>query len=101
MSSAARLIRFILSTSIQISLVQSVASEGLPNYCQNPRKQQAKSNDGDLIGSVIQQMQINAKGSLDCVSLVANEKDHTILKGNSISYSFCNFAAIGKQILEK
>ena len=82
MSSADGLIRFILSISIQISLGHSDPSEGLLNYCQNPRKQETKSNDGDLIGSVIQQMQMNAKGSLDCVSLVANEKDDTILKGN-------------------
>ena len=95
MSSADGLIRFILSISIQISIGHSVPSEGLLNYCQNPRKQETKSNEGDLIGSVIQQMQMNAKGSLDCVSLVANEKDDTILKGNSISYSFCNFATIG------
>ena len=81
MSSATRLIRFLLSTSIQISLVQSVASEGLPNYCQNFRKQQTPLSDGDLIGSVIQQMQMNAEGSLDCVSIVANQKDDTILKG--------------------
>ena len=82
MSSSARVIRFILSISIQISLGHSVPSEGLLNYCQNPRKQETKPNDGDLIGSVIQQMQMNAKGSLDCVSLVANEKDDTISKGN-------------------
>ena len=94
MSSAARVIRFILSISIQISIGHSVASEGLLNYCENPRKQETKSYDGDLIGSVIQQMQINAKGSLDCVSLVANEKDDTILKGNSMSYSFCDFPIV-------
>ena len=96
MSSAARVIRFILSISIQISIGHSVPSEGLLNYCENPRKQETKSYDGDLIGSVIQQMQINAKGSLDCVSLVANEKDDTILKGNSMNYSFCDFAIVGK-----
>ena len=86
MSSAARVIRFILSISIQISLGHSVPTEGLLNYCRNPSRQQTTSNDGDLIGSVIQQMQMNAKGSLDCVSLVVNDKDDTILKGNSIIY---------------
>ena len=96
MSSAARVIRFILSISIQISIGHSVPSEGLLNHCENPRKQETKSYDGDLIGSVIQQMQMNAKGSLDCVSLVANEKDDTILKGNSISYSFFNLLEIEK-----
>ena len=94
MSSADGLIRFILSISIQISLGHSEPSEGLLNYCRNPETKQTNSNDGDLISSVIQQMQMNAKGSLDCVSLVANEKDDTILKGNSISYSFCNFATV-------
>ena len=98
MSSADGLIRFILSISIQISLGHSVPSEGLLNYCQNPERKQTNSNDGDLISSVIQQMQMNAKGSLDCVSLVANEKGDTILKGNSIRYSFCNFATVGIQI---
>ena len=82
MSSADGLIRFILSISIQISFGHSEPSEGLLNYCRNPERKQTNSNDGDLIGSVIQQMQMNAKGSLDCVSLVANEKDDTISKGN-------------------
>ena len=54
------------------------------NYCKNsnPSQDFFRKNDGNLITSIIEQMQLNLDGALSCTTIIADTSKDFMARGN-------------------
>ena len=74
----------VLYIAFDIALTKAYISAQLRNYCAINLKPRMSMTVGDLLNSVITQMQLNAGGSISCITIIADQAGDQYATGNTL-----------------
>ena len=82
------LLSIVFYMSFDVALTKAYVSAQLRNYCAINLNPKMSMTVGDLLSSVITQMQLNAEGSISCTTIIADQAGDQYATGNTILIGF-------------